>query len=219
MSERISIDGALCDPNLLGAALGDLASWKTWRVALKGAFGIALNREEARTFAAIAGSRKPPGQRVRELWCIIGRRSGKSRIAALVGAFIAGLADHRGKLSPGEIGTVLILAASKAQAATVFNCCRAFFEASPLMSQLVEETTADEIRLRGNIVLAVHTNNYRTVRGRTLLACIFDEAGFWRDENSSQPDVETYRAILPSLATTGGMLIAISSPYAQRGLL
>jgi hypothetical protein len=51
------------------------------------------------------------------------------------------------------------------------------------------------------------------------LACIFDEAGFWRDETSTQPDVETYQAILPALATTGGMLIAISSPYAQRGLL
>jgi hypothetical protein len=31
--------------------------------------------------------------------------------------------------------------------------------------------------------------------------------------------VETYRAVLPALATTGGMLVAISSPYAQRGLL
>jgi hypothetical protein len=31
--------------------------------------------------------------------------------------------------------------------------------------------------------------------------------------------VETYRAVLPALATTNGMLIGISSPYAQRGLL
>jgi hypothetical protein len=219
MTSAITIDAALADANLLGAALGDLGSWQTWRTVLKAAFGLSFNREDARTFASIAGSRQPPGQRVRELWAIIGRRSGKSRIAALVGAYIAGLVDHRGKLSPGEVGTVLILAASKSQAATVFNYARAFFEASPLLAQLVEEVTADEIRLKGNIVLAVHTNNYRTVRGRTLLACIFDEVGFWRDETSTQPDVETYRAILPALATTGGMLVAISSPYAQRGLL
>jgi hypothetical protein len=57
------------------------------------------------------------------------------------------------------------------------------------------------------------------VRGRTLLACIFDEVGFWRDETTSLPDLETYRAVLPALATTEGMLIGISSPYAQRGLL
>ncbi|WP_287307140.1 terminase [Mesorhizobium sp.] len=79
--------------------------------------------------------------------------------------------------------------------------------------------TNDEIKLAGNIAIAVHTNNYRTVRGRTLIACIFDEVGFWRDETTSLPDVETYRAVLPALATTGGMLIGISSPYAQRGLL
>jgi hypothetical protein len=219
MTTAITIDAAMSDPALLGAALGDSSSWQTWRAVLKASFGIALNREEARTFAAVAGSRKPPGQRVRELWAIIGRRSGKSRIAALVGAYVAGLVDHRGKLSPGEIGTVLILAASKAQAGVVFGYARSFFEQSPLLSQLIEDVTADEIRLRGNIVLAVHTNNFRTVRGRTLLACIFDEVGFWRDENSSAPDIETYRAILPALATTGGMLLGISSPYAMRGML
>jgi hypothetical protein len=46
-----------------------------------------------------------------------------------------------------------------------------------------------------------------------------DEVAFWRDENSSQPDVEAYRALLPSLATTNGMIIGISSPYNKRGLL
>jgi hypothetical protein len=78
---------------------------------------------------------------------------------------------------------------------------------------------ADEIRLRGGITIGVHSNSYRHVRGRTLLACLFDESAFWRDESSSNPDVETYRAVLPSLATTGGMLIGISSPYRKIGLL
>lgn len=214
-----SIDAAIADPQLLGAALGDLASWTTWRAVLKAAFGLELSTAEGAAFASVAGVRKPPARRVRELWAIIGRRSGKSRVAGLVGAYVAAFVDHSGKLAPGEIGTILILAASKSQANTVFSYVRAFFETSPILAQMVEEITADEIRLRGNVVLAVHTNNYRTVRGRTLLACIFDEVGFWRDESTSLPDVETYRAILPALATTGGMLVAISSPYAQRGLL
>jgi hypothetical protein len=42
---------------------------------------------------------------------------------------------------------------------------------------------------------------------------------FWRDETSSQPDTETYTAVLPSLATTDGMLIGISTPYRKVGLL
>jgi hypothetical protein len=52
-----------------------------------------------------------------------------------------------------------------------------------------------------------------------LLACIFDEVSFWRDESSAQPDNETYTACLPSLVTTDGMLIGISTGYRRSGLL
>ncbi|WP_246674912.1 MULTISPECIES: terminase large subunit [unclassified Mesorhizobium] len=216
---NITIDTALRDPNLLGAALGQSTTWDTWIAILRAAYGLELSTEELIAFNAVAGGREPPSKRVRELWCIIGRRSGKSRIAAALADFIAAFHDHSNKLAPGEVGTILVLAASRVQAQAVFNYIRAFFEASPILSQLVESVTNDEIKVAGNIAIAVHTNNYRTVRGRTLIACIFDEVGFWRDESTSLPDVETYRAVLPALATTGGMLIGISSPYAQRGLL
>jgi hypothetical protein len=219
MTPAITIDAAVADPNLLGAALGGLTSWATWRVVLKAAFGIALDASEAKTFAGIAGGRVPPSARVRELWAVLGRRSGKSRIAALVAAYIGALVDHAGKLAPGEVGTILILAASVQQAKTVFRYVQAFFDESPMLKQLVVDVTADEIRLRGNVAISVHTNSYRTIRGRSLLAVVFDEVGFWRDEAMANPDVKTYRAVLPALATTNGMLIGISSPYATRGLL
>jgi hypothetical protein len=51
------------------------------------------------------------------------------------------------------------------------------------------------------------------------LACIFDEAAYWRDDLSALPDVETYRAVKPSLVRCSGMLIGISSPYRRTGLL
>jgi hypothetical protein len=51
------------------------------------------------------------------------------------------------------------------------------------------------------------------------MGVLMDELSFSRDESSTNADVETYRAVLPSLATTGGMLIAISSPYRRRGML
>src|SRR5262249_57785381 len=38
-------------------------------------------------------------------------------------------------------------------------------------------------------------------------------------ESTATPDVETYSAILPSLATTNGMLVGISTPYRKLGLL
>jgi hypothetical protein len=219
MSERVPLDKAMADVNLLGAGLGAIETWQQWRSVLKGAFGIALNREEARQFEAVAGSRKPPAQKVRELWCILGRRSGKSRVAAALAVFFAVLVDHSSKLAPGEVGHVLVLAASKDQARTIRRYAEGFLRASPVLAKFIADVTADEIRLKNNVTIAVHPANYRTIRGRTLLACIFDEIAFWRSEESAQPDIEVYRAVLPALSTTGGMLIAISSPYRKSGLL
>ncbi|MGP0082770.1 MAG: hypothetical protein ACLP0B_03935, partial [Steroidobacteraceae bacterium] len=90
-----AIDKALFDPALLGAALGDASSWTTWRCVLKAAFGLDLNRDEARAFAAVAGSRAPPRKRVRELWAIVGRRGGKSRMAAAIAVYLACFVKHK----------------------------------------------------------------------------------------------------------------------------
>ena len=40
---------------------------------------------------------------------------------------------------------------------------------------------------------------------------------FWRNENTANPDTEILNAARPMLATTGGPLIAITTPYAKRG--
>lgn len=220
MSVAATIGDALADEHLLGAALGPVESWAgAWLPVLKAAFGETLNRSERRAFERIAGGRKAPRERVRELWAVAGRRSGKSRVAAALAVYIAAFIDHSSKLARGETGYVLILAASKAQAGAVLNYCLGFLEASPVLRGLIDSVTADEIRLAGGIVIAAHPNNFRTVRGRTLIAAIFDEVAYWRDETSASPDVETHRAILPALATTSGILVGISSPYRQVGLL
>jgi hypothetical protein len=40
----ITIDAALRDPKVLGAALGEPATWATWLTTLKAGFGIAFRR-------------------------------------------------------------------------------------------------------------------------------------------------------------------------------
>jgi hypothetical protein len=56
----------------------------------------------------------------------------------------------------------------------------------------------------GALVIAIHANSFRTVRGRTLLACIFDEIAFWRDETSATPaayfDKRTYTLTMTGLS-------------------
>jgi hypothetical protein len=131
--------------------------------------------------------------------------------------FIALFWRHR--LAPGERGFVLCLSATKAQAELIKSYALAFIEASPILRQQLVSVTGDEIELSNNITIGVHTNSFRTIRGRTILAAVFDEVAFWRDESSAVPDLETYRAVAPSLAASGGMLIGISSPYRSTGLL
>lgn len=220
MKASVTFAEALADPHLLGAALGPIdPTWSTWLAVGKAIFGEKMNRAERRAFEAIAGGRKPPARKVAELWAIVGRRGGKSRMAAALAAYFACFVDYHGKLAAGEVGFILVLAASRSQARTVFDYIEGFLRASPVLAELIESVTADEIRLRGNIIIGVHTNSFRTVRGRTLLACILDEVGYWRDETSATPDLEVYRALLPALATVGGPLIGISTPYRRVGLL
>ena len=184
----------------MGAALGDPSSWRNWFTILRAASGLPLNAQEAAFFAQIAGGRSPPTAPCGGALDAAGRGSGKSRIAGAMDAYIATCVNHKGKLAPGETGMILTLSASKAQADAVHGYAEAFISASPLLSQRVADITGDQIRLQGNITIATHTNSFRTIRGRTLLACVFDEFAFWRDKSSANPDVEVYTAVVPMLA-------------------
>ena len=174
---HLPIDEALKDHHLLGAALGPAQSWATWLAVLRAAFGLNLDKDQQRAFRSVSGDREPPTDRVRELWAIAGRRTGKSRIAAAIASTLPCFVDHSRKLAPGEQGFVLVLAPTQKQAKLVFNYALAFLEASPILRQQFRSRTAEEIRLAGNIVIGVHPASFRSVRGRTLLAVVFDEFG------------------------------------------
>ena len=216
----ITIADALYDRRLLGAALPkDMSSFAVWISVLKAAFALPLTKDERKLFASVSGGRHPPVQRVNELWAVVARRAGKSRMAAAIAVYLACFVDWSGVLAPGEIGYVLSVSPTLAQARIILSYVQAYFEASPVLRRKLHEVTQTELRLSNNIVVSVHPASFRSTRGRTLCAGILDEAAQLRDEVSSNPDIELYRSLLPSLATTHGMLIGISSPYSKRGLL
>jgi terminase large subunit-like protein len=217
MTHPITIDRALTDPKLLGAALGEPATWQKWVALLKGAFALPLDADEQRVFAELAGGRQPLPHRVRELWVVAGRRSGKSRMAAAIAAYLACFGKY--KLSKGKTGHMIVLAPTVNQAHLVFGYAKAFIEEAPILRQRVKDIKAEEIRLAGNIVLGVHPASQRSLRGRTLVGCILDECAQFYDETSARPDIEIYRALIPALLTTQGSMVSISSPYMQRGIL
>lgn len=213
----LSIERAITDHKLLGAALGPPDTWKTWLAVLKAAFGDDLSEDELKAFQEVAGGRKPPGQKVRELWAIAGRGSGKSRMAAVIAVYLACFIEH--DLDPGETGYVLCLAGTADQAEIVLNYAHAFLRSSPFLEAEISSTTSDEIRLRNGVTITVHVASFRHIRGKTLIGVVADEIAFWRDDSSANPDREVIRAAMPSLARANGMLVAISSPYRKVGVL
>jgi hypothetical protein len=58
---------------------------------------------------------------------------------------------------------------------------------APNITKLVKHVGIDSIELRNSVVIEVHTNSYRSVRGRSLLCVICDEVAFWRSEDSAVP--------------------------------
>jgi hypothetical protein len=73
---------------------------------------------------------------------------------------------------------------------------------------------ADGVDVSAGAELLVLASDFRNVRGRSVACAIFDECAFWQSELTTNPDVEVYQAVVPSLATLpGAMLIGISTPY------
>jgi hypothetical protein len=207
---------AFDDPNLFGPHFSG-PSWNGWRAVLKAAHGVALNEEELEFFRKVA-DRDPPKRKVRELWVIAGRRSGKDSVASAM-ATHAALTPYGG-LRPGEAPTIMCLACDKEQARIVTRYSRGYFDEVPLLKGLIDEDTQDGFTLTNGAEFAVLANNFRSVRGRTVAFAVLDECAFYRSSESVSPDYETYNAIVPGMATIDeSMLVAISSPHRRAGLL
>ena len=194
-------------------------SWDLWRTILKATFGEALNDAEQVAFRKVT-DRSPPHQRVKKAVYIVGRGGGKDSVASVIATHIAISFDRRGRLRPGEKASVMCIACDRTQARIVLNYIKAFFELVPALAAMVVDARGDFIELNNGVVIEVNTNSFRSVRGRSILAAIFDEVAFWRDENSATPDVEVHGAVSPGLArVAGSMLVLISSAHKRAGLL
>jgi hypothetical protein len=214
-----SILKVMDDPKLFKPWFRDQKTWTAWRAFLSTLFGLPLDADSLE-LAKSCTSREvfsPTGYR--EAWLCCGRRAGKSRTIALIAVWLAVFHQWNHKLSPGERGVIIIIAADKTQATVILNYIRAMIEEIPLIKPLLERATQEELELTNNIKIAVHAASFRRVRGHTLVAALCDEIAFWRSEESANPDEEILAALRPGLTTTGGMLLCASSPYAKRGVL
>jgi hypothetical protein len=219
MIPLIPMRRALNDPNIFGNILPG-ATWKLWRVLLIAMMGEPLiNDEEREIYEKLTGRSVSPIQRVDEFTAIMGRRSGKTRAAAIIAAYLASLVKYDDVLAPGERLSLPILSATVWQSRKAFQYLDGIFHDVPALSKLVINQTSDTISLSTRVDIECRPASYRSIRSGTFCACLCDELAFWRDLDSANPDTLILQAVRPSLITTNGPLICISSPFAMRGEL
>ena len=206
----------MTDSALLGKTFGD-ESWAAWRALLAGFDGLALSDTEAAIFRELT-QREPPTEPLDEFWPVVGRRGGKSITSALLAVIPAVTFEPRGRLSAGEVATVMVIAEDRRQARSVYRYIAGLLRSCPMLEPLIKNETAESIELKNRVIIEVHTASFRTTRGYTLLTVILDEIAFWYSDGAN-PDAEVVSALRPGLGTLGGRLIGLSSPYARRGVL
>ncbi|MBZ9817279.1 hypothetical protein [Mesorhizobium sp. CA7] len=217
MTPLVTMRHALEDENLFGTILaGD--SWLPWRIMLIAMMGEPLTDDERIIFTQLTKRHHEPLSAVEEFWGIVGRRGGKTRAMSVLSAYLSGLCDWSDVLVPGETGRLMYMSYNAKQAGIAFDYSKSIFTDLPLFAQQVEKIGADVIELKTNIGLEVRAASWRGLRGVTSIGAIFDELAFFQsEEHSANTDTEILNAIRPSLATTSGPLIAISSPFARMG--
>ncbi len=212
---------AIADPNIFGSFFDDLKTWKAWtRGLLPTVYGLPVRGATARRLVRQCTGRKvrklpPDGFRTNLI--LTGRRSGKSRMSAVIGAFETVLGGHEKHLAKGERGLLPIISPTRHQSSIVHNYMRALFEAPLLANEVINETK-DGFELSNGIRVAIVTGDWKHVRGFTVISAVVDEIAFFQvSEECKLTDVELIRSIRPALATVpNSKLVCISTKYAAR---
>ncbi len=208
------------DPRTFGPFFtGD--TWDAWRAYLAAKHALPMTPRMHELFVQCTGRTRPPARRVKRCVTIVGRRGGKDEIESFETAYDAAFTDFRPYLAPGEVSTLVLLAADRRQSGVLFSRIEAYFDNIPLLKRLVTNRTKDSLELGDRRVeISVMTASHRTVRGITAGRVSGNETAFWRTEESATPDVEIIRGVEPAMATIpSAMLTLMSTPYSRSGLL
>lgn len=213
----VTIRDAMTDAALFGDQFGG-ESFTAWRALMAGFHGLELDAQELDVFQSLTERQTVPEKAFEELWLAVGRRGGKSHAAALLAVYLSCFFDYSDRLAPGEVATVMTIAADRKQARAVMRYTSGLINSNPMLRRMVLRENSEQIELNNRCVIEITTASHRSVRGYTLAAVICDEIAFWHSDGAN-PDREIIGALRPALATLGGKLVALSSPYAKRGVL
>lgn len=137
-------------------------------------------------------------------WAVlcIGRRSGKSRMAAITGLWNCTCRpDLDAYVEPGEVRYAVVIATSKDQAGVVIRQARALVESSPYLRECCISDRDGELHFKSPVtgaltVFRVLPCNSRGIRGYPVSCVILDEFAFFLD-NTDGPAVA--KAVLDAI--------------------
>ncbi len=203
------------NPNLLN----DKALSEAQIACLKSIYGLPLTDHELEIYRQGTGRTTYPGVETRAATIIAGRRGGKTKKIAATIALYQAFRDHR--LPLGEKGYVMLLAPTLELAKIAFEYICAYLRGSKILWKRVRKINKNSITLDNHITIGCYACTHAGVRGRTVVAAVCDEIGFWPDgPEAANAAEEVISAVTPGMATVRkAKLIKISTPYAKRGLL
>ncbi|MCL4290695.1 MAG: terminase family protein [Thermoleophilia bacterium] len=150
------------------------------------------------------------------VWAL-GRRSGKTTMAAMVALWDCLLRPELGaRVRPGEVRHAVAVATNHRQARLFVQAARSIVERSPLLAELVEQATEDEITFVNGTALSAFPCSSRGARGWPIWTLVMDEAAHFLSETEGPQVAErVFEALVPSTAQFGAAarVIVCSTPF------
>jgi len=194
-------------------------SFFNWKVFFKSIYAIPMSRKEGAVYRKFTGRQRRPKKPIESVYCISGRKSGKSLMASCLAVYTSVFEDFwKSYVRPGQKVYFPIIATDKIQAREVFQYCDGILGSNEIFKEQVSRFLTWEIELKNSAIIVIRTANFKAVRGPLYIGAILDELAFFRDENSVNPADELIKGMLPGLIP-GAKLIGISSAYAKQGVL
>ena len=187
-------------------------SWRAWRAFVAAVEGAPMSDIEHQLFRKHTGRSEPREGGYPEAVCVVGVQSGKTSVAAT-------LADHAALT--GQRGTHALMLGQDHRGAmrALLRYAREPFETVPAFSREVVRQTADSIELANGVSLSAYPCRPPAIRGLRACIVVVDELAFFTATDGRPVDQEMLRVARGRVATTGGRIIVLSSPYAQAGAL
>lgn len=172
---------------------------------------------------------------------IIGRRGGKTTLAAMLGIFGAIKTNWRPFLTKTPTATIAILSHTRELSEEILNLLRQLVEDSEVLCRLIDteerntqstfnlkipffevNAKGEKVLVYSSVTIKVGAASKKTIRGRAICVLLCDEIAFWgTEQHSAEKDEDILRAATPSLLQfqQEGLLIKLSSPGIKQGVL